>query len=291
MPTPSRTLLPLFALVGVAFSLGTGHVCARLAFTHGVTLLTAASLRTGSAALVVFALLRLRGIPILPLKDGARTALLFGLLIAVQTLAVQMAVKLMPVAFAILVFYTYPLFTGLAESVLGAGRLPPRLFATLCVAFAGLALVLGVAWHGISVAGVLAALLASISFTSVLVLAPRLTPGLAAPLRTFLMMGSAASAFIAASAVTHGLAWPTEPLGTAGLIGLAGFYAIGITTLFLVLPLLGATQTAVVLNLEPVAVAMVAWAGLGESLTFTQMLGALVVVAAVIYFQLESRRV
>jgi drug/metabolite transporter (DMT)-like permease len=57
-----------------------------------------------------------------------------------------------------------------------------------------------------------------------------------------------------------------------------------------VLPLLGATQTAAVLNLEPVAVAMVAWAGLGESLSVTQTMGALLVVAAVSYFQIEARR-
>jgi len=60
--------------------------------------------------------------------------------------------------------------------------------------------------------------------------------------------------------------------------------------LFLVLPLLGPTHTAVVLNLEPIAVAMVAWAALGEALSPMQVLGAVVVVAAVIYFQVAARR-
>lgn len=289
MPRP-RSLLPLFALVGVALSLGTGHVCARLAFTHGVSILTAATLRSACAALVVFLLLRLKGIPLLPLHGSARTAMLFGFLIAAQTVAVHVAVKLMPVALAILLFYTYPLLTGLASSFLGGERLTPRLLGALVVAFAGLSLALGVAWNGIDIRGVMAALFASASFTAVLVLAPRLTPSLAAPLRTFLMMSTATTLFVAASAVTQQFEWPAGSAGVAGLLGLTVFYAIGITTLFLVLPLLGPTQTAVILNLEPIAVALVAWAALGEALSATQMAGAIVVVAAVITFQVVARR-
>jgi hypothetical protein len=67
-------------------------------------------------------------------------------------------------------------------------------------------------------------------------------------------------------------------------------YAMGITGLFLLLPLLGPAQTAVVLNLEPVAVAAIAWVALGETLTPLQCVGALVVVVAVIAYQLRVRR-
>jgi drug/metabolite transporter (DMT)-like permease len=65
---------------------------------------------------------------------------------------------------------------------------------------------------------------------------------------------------------------------------------MGITGLFLLLPLLGPAQTAVVLNLEPVAVAAIAWVALGETLTPLQCVGALVVVVAVIAYQLRVRR-
>ena len=64
---------------------------------------------------------------------------------------------------------------------------------------------------------------------------------------------------------------------------------MGIITLFPILPLLGPMQTAVVLNLEPVVVALIAWAALGEALSALQMLGAVIVVAAVIYFQVARR--
>jgi drug/metabolite transporter (DMT)-like permease len=75
-----------------------------------------------------------------------------------------------------------------------------------------------------------------------------------------------------------------------GLVGLALFYAAGITGLFLLLPLLGPVQSSVVLNLEPVAVAIIAWAVLGETLAGTQIAGALIVVTAVIFFQATAPR-
>ena len=290
MPASSRSLFPLLALVGVAFSLGAGHVCARFAFAHGVGILTAATLRSVCATLILFALIRVRGIPVLANAAGAKATLFFGCLIATQTLAVQLAVKLVPVALAILLFYTYPLFTGIASSLLGAEKLSARLLAALVAAFAGLALVLGVAAEGVNVSGVAAALAASACFSAVLVLTPKLAPTLAAPVRTFLMMTTAATLLLAASAVSQQFQWPGDPAGAAGLAGLALFYAVGIVILFLVLPRLGPTQTAVVLNLEPIAVAMLAWAALGEALSPMQVLGAVVVVAAVITFQVAARR-
>jgi probable blue pigment (indigoidine) exporter len=60
-------------------------------------------------------------------------------------------------------------------------------------------------------------------------------------------------------------------------------------SLFLLLPLLGPAQTAVVLNLEPVAVAGIAWLALGEALKPLQGVGAVIVVVAVIAYQLGAR--
>jgi drug/metabolite transporter (DMT)-like permease len=212
-----------------------------------------------------------------------------GLLICVQTLSVQMAVARLPVTLAILLFYTYPFLTGVASSALGSERLGPHAIAALLLAFVGLTLVLRVDSGTIDPLGVLSALTASASFTAVLVLTPRLAPAFAAPLRTFIMLATAAAVLSAALALTGGFRWPASAAGQFGLIGLGAFYAVGISVLFLVLPLLGATQTAVILNLEPVMVALIAWAALGESLTSLQGLGALLVVGAVIYFQIAGR--
>lgn len=289
MNPPSRAVLPVLGLFGVAVSLGAGHVCARLAFTNGVNILTAATVRSLLATALLLVLLRLRGTAVLPPLREFKATLALGLLIAVQTLTIQVAVSLLPVTIALLVFYTYPFFTGLGAALLGDARFSWRLAAALTAAFAGLALVLGVSVEPVDPLGVAAALAASLAFSAALVLTPRLAPGLSAPLRTFFMLATVALIFSAVAAGTRGLAWPPTEAGAYGLAGLAVFYATGIIGLFLLLPLLGPVQTAVVLNLEPVVVAAIAWAALGEALTATQIVGAILVVAAVIHFQVAGR--
>jgi len=287
---PSRTALPVLGLFGVAVSLGAGHVCARLAFTNGVNILTAATIRSLLASALLLVLLRLRRTAVLPLPPEFRGTIVLGLFIAGQTVMIQIAVALLPVTIALLVFYTYPFFTGLASILLGDERFSWRLAGTLAAAFVGLALVLGVSIQPVNPIGVVAALGASLSFTGAVVLTQRLAPALGAPLRTFFMLATAAALFVAAAAVTADVGLPAAGAGALGLAGLAAFYAAGIIGLFLLLPLLGPVQTTIVLNLEPVVVAMIAWAALGEALTAMQIVGAVVVVSAVIVFQTAGKR-
>ncbi len=287
---PARTWLPVLGLLAVAVTLGSGHVSARLAFTNGVNVLTAATLRSLCAVLLLAVLLRLRRTPVLPLPREFRGTLVLGLLIAAQTVLIQLAVALMPATLAILFFYTYPFFTGLGAALAGDEPFSGRLAIALGAAFAGLALVLGVGAAPVSLAGLAAAIGAALSFSAAVVLTPKLAPGLAAPLRTFYMLAATAALFVAVLAATRDVQLPASAPGWIGLTGLAVFYAAGITGLFLLLPLLGPVQSSVVLNLEPVAVAIIAWVALGEALTGTQIAGALVVVAAVIYFQATARR-
>jgi drug/metabolite transporter (DMT)-like permease len=81
--------------------------------------------------------------------------------------------------------------------------------------------------------------------------------------------------------------WPGSPIAWAGLAGLCVLYGLGIVGLFLLLPRMGPVQTAVVLNMEPVFVAFIAWATLGERLSAMQMAGAAIVVAAVMSTQIR----
>jgi len=282
-------LLPVLGLFAVAVTLGSGHVCARLAFTNGVNVLTAATLRSVCAAFLLLLLLRLRRTPVLPLPREFRATMVLGLLIAAQTVLIQAAVALMPATLAILFFYTYPFFTGLGAALLGDERFSGRLAAALAAAFAGLALVLGVGAEPVSLAGLAAAIGAALSFAAAVVLTPRLAPGLAAPLRTFYMLAVTAALFVAVLATTLDVRMPDNPPGWTGLVGLALFYSAGIIGLFLLLPLLGPVRSAVVLNLEPVAVAVIAWIALGEALGATQVAGGALVVAAVMFAQTAPR--
>src|SRR5262245_27239735 len=188
MSARPNTWLLVFALFGVAVSLGAGHVSARLAFANGVNVITAATVRSVCAGFLVLALLSLRRETVLPLPRAFRPTIVLGVLIAAQTVCIQLAVALLPVTLAILVFYTHPFLTGVASNLLGDERFTPRLAVALLAAFTGLALVLGVEPQPVSVWGLLAALGAAATFSAAIVLTSRLAPGLSAPLRTFYML-------------------------------------------------------------------------------------------------------
>jgi len=275
-------------LLCAALSLGTGHVCARYAFGHGVGIMTAATFRALCASVILLGLLRWRRVPILVSGAAFRGILLLGLGVVAQTLLIQVAVKRLPVTLAILVFYTYPFFTAVAAAALGEHRLTRARVLSLVAAFCGLALVLGVNPDRVDPLGLGAALGASLAFTGILVMTPRLAPGVAAPLRTFLMMTTAATVFAASAIAADAFSLPTDLPAWRGLAGLAIFYAAGIVMLFLLLPSVGAASAAVILNLEPVAVAGIAGLALGEQLGPWQWLGALVVVGAIVHDRLRA---
>ena len=300
MSPPARALsTAAFAtLLLIAALMGANHVAARLAFNHGVDVPTAVSFRSGATALVVGALLLIQRVP-LALTARQRKALpLIGVLIAIQSLCLYSAVARLPVALALLVFNSFPLMTALWARVLYRHRPERALLTAMPVILLGLVLaldVLGAAsglgaagqWREIG-AGVAFALGASITFGLALVLTQHEAGGLDGRLRTFATM--AMVGLLAGSAVAWrgGLALPTAPAGWWGLALLTLLYGTGITILFTVLPRLGVVGNSAVMNVEPVFALVLAWLILDQHIAPVQVVGALVVVGAVIW--LGTRR-
>ena len=300
MSPPARALsTAAFAtLLLIAALMGANHVAARMAFNHGVDVPTAVSFRSGATALVVGALLLIQRVP-LALTARQRKALpLIGVLIAIQSLCLYSAVARLPVALALLVFNSFPLMTALWARVLYRHRPERALLTAMPVILLGLVLaldVLGAAsglgaagqWREIG-AGVAFALGASTTFGLALVLTQHEAGGLDGRLRTFATM--AMVGLLAGSAVAWrgGLALPTAPAGWWGLALLTLLYGTGITILFTVLPRLGVVGNSAVMNVEPVFALVLAWLILDQHIAPVQVVGALVVVGAVIW--LGTRR-
>ena len=300
MSPPARALsTAAFAtLLLIAALMGANHVAARLAFNHGVDVPTAVSFRSGATALVVGALLLIQRVP-LALTARQRKALpLIGVLIAIQSLCLYSAVARLPVALALLVFNSFPLMTALWARVLYRHRPERALLIAMPVILLGLVLaldVLGAAsglgaagqWREIG-AGVSFALGASTTFGLALVLTQHEAGGLDGRLRTFATMAMVALLAGAAVVWRGGLALPVAPAGWWGLALLTLLYGTGITILFTVLPRLGVVGNSAVMNVEPVFALVLAWLILDQHIAPVQVVGALVVVGAVIW--LGTRR-
>jgi drug/metabolite transporter (DMT)-like permease len=199
----------------------------------------------------------------------------------VQSFCLYSAVALIPVALALLAFNTFPILLAFFSWISG-GEAPRRtaLFA-MPIAVVGLALALDVFGKPVDPAGIAWGLGAAATFALALLLTTRWLKDVDGRLRTFLTMGVTAVVVLVAGLAGDAFTFPQAPAGWIGLALLTVFYGAAITSLFIVLPLLGPANYAVVLNFEPIAVLFLAWAILGQAVAPLQIVGAFLVVGAI----------
>lgn len=281
----------LLTLLAVAFMFGGNHVAARAAFNHGVDVATAVTLRSVVTAIVIGALLALQRRPLSTTPRQRAMLLLIGVLVAVQSLALYSAVARLPVALALMTFNTFPIWTALWARVLFAHRPDRRTLLVMPVILVGLALALDVAgaasglslqaqWQHIG-SGVGFALAAALAFGLVLVLTQHEVASLDGRWRSAISMAVVGLLAGAATAALGGPHWPDAPAGWWGLALLTVLYGTAFTIVFTLLPTLGVVGNSPILNIEPVAAMVMAWLLLGQRMAAVQVLGAAVVVAAV----------
>ena len=277
------------ALTG-SIGLGAAIAVARLAYAEGANGLSIAFPRAWLLVvlllLFVWATGRRLGLPRAAwphcLGCGAAMAYLFYGNIA--------AAAYIPAPVAALLFFVYPPLTTLLAAALD--RRPPspaRLGATL-VAFAGLALMLGVGfaaldWRGVAL-GLSAGALCAVQVTWVARALARYDPVV-----TMLhMAGVAALCLTLAFLAVGGAPAPTGAIGWTALAVAATLQAASIPLLYVALPVIGPERSGVLNNVQPVATIVVAWLLLGEALGPLQLVGAAMILGGILLMQRAARR-
>ena len=299
--TAARALsLTAFAtLLLIAFMMGANHVAARVAFSSGLDVATAVACRSLVTALVVGMLVIFQRVSLQLTPQHKRALPLIGLCIALQSQCLYSSVARLPVALALLAFNTYPLWAALWDGLLYRRKPERALVLAMPVILLGLALaldVLGAAsglgsaaqWDRIG-AGVAFALAAGAFFGLALVWTQHETQGLDGRLRTLssmLLAGVVALGFIGAQGGPH---LPTSVAGWWGLAALTFLYGTAFTILFTVLPRLGVVGNSAIMNVEPVFALTLAWALLDQAIAPIQLVGAALVVGAVMWLGLRKR--
>ena len=299
-PVPARLSGVAFAtLLLIALLMGANHVAARVAFQHGVDVATAVAVRSSVTAVVVGVILAANRVPLRLQRRHVRALPAIGLLIGVQSLCLYSAVARLPVALALLVFNSFPLWIALAARLIYGERPDRRLLLAMPVLLIGLALALDVSgaasglgaagqWQRIG-SGVAFALGAASTFSVALVLVEHEAGGLDGRLRTATTMAIVACLATTAALAQGGFHPPNAAPGWWGLALLTMLYGTGITILFTVLPRLGVVGNSAIMNVEPVFALVLAWLILGQSIAPSQIAGALVVVGAVVWLGLGKR--
>jgi len=137
--------------------------------------------------------------------------------------------------------------------------------------------------------GLAFALAAAASFGLVLILTQHEVGQVDARLRTAVTLALACAVALAMSASQASWQLPLSGLGWLGLALLTVFYGTGLTVLLTVLPRWGVVGNSPILNIEPVVALVLAWLVLGQRIAPMQVLGALIVVGAVMALGLRKR--
>lgn len=285
-------------LLLIALMMGANHVAARIAFNHGVDVATAVVVRSAVTALVIVLILAVQQVRVSFGARERRFLPLIGLLIGVQSLCLYSSVARLPVALALLAFNTYPIWTALWSALLYRRRPERAMLLAMPVILFGLALALDVlgAASGLGAAGqwsrigsgVAFALAAAATFGLALVLTQHEAAGVDGRVRTATTMGLAALVALTTVGAQGGFHLPTAPAGWGGLAALTFLYGTAFTIMFTVLPRLGVVGNSAIMNVEPVFALVLAWAVLGQTIAPVQVVGALVVVGAVMALGLRK---
>jgi len=279
-------------LLGVASAFASNHLCARIAFDHGASVVTAVSVRATFTALLLLVMMRLQGVAVSIPRELRWKTLVAGLLIASQSYCLYSAVALIPPALALLVFQTSPMLYVLLTWALGKERPSWSALPPMVLALVGLALALNVrpgsSGAGSIPAGIAWAFASGLSMTVVYYLNANALKPLDGRLRTFAMTAVTAVLVIVAGTAAGAQVLPTDATGWAGILLLAVFYCIAMISLFFVLPHLPATTTAA-LNFEPIALLALGWLILGFTVTPLQLVGAVLTVSAIAWLGLLKR--
>lgn len=286
-------------LLLLACLFGGNHVAARIALDHGVDVFTAVTVRSLATALFVALLVVAYGVPLTLTPRHRRVMPLIGLLVAIQSVCLYASVARIPVGLALLAFNSYPICTALWAWAIYR-HVPARsVLIAMPIILLGLALaldVLGAAsglgaqaqWSQIG-AGVALAVAAAATFGLVLALTQHEVADLDGRLRTAITMAIVGALALAGTLAQDGLHWPNAPAGWWGLAALSVLYGTAFTILFTLLPKLGVVGNSPILNVEPVAALILAWLILGQAVAPIQVVGALLVVGAVMALGLRWR--
>ena len=288
-PNPSLASGLILAAVA-ASSFGIVITLTRLAYNGGASAGAAMEIRYLVAVAVMSTILLALGRGLRPPRA------LYGALFRVAlgnlgvTLGYMTSILFIPVSFATVVFYTYPLMVIAAASIIRGQRLGWGQFGAFGLAFAGLVLALGPSLEVLDWRGVALALLAAVSAATVFMVSPKVVRAyhaLGVTLYSNLIGACIVPLFLP---ILGGLVLPETGAGWLGLGGLCVFYVGAILSMFAALRAAGAGPTSLIFNLEPLVAIVAAAILLGERLMPVQMVGVALVIGALMLASLARPR-
>jgi len=281
----THATLALVPGIAAGTALGISDVLTKITLGTGADVLTVLSFRSVVGIAFVASWLRFGPKP----HADARVrnvSLVIGLMFAGLIFCLFKAIDAVDVPTAILSYFTYPLFTGIAGALFRLEPLRWRGVVCALAAFFGLAVMIGAHPAGPIFGGVAYALGAAGFRVAVLLATRAYLVGADARLTTWYSMISSTAIFIAVSSATQTWNPPQSELGWTCLVAMSLATTAAILFIFVSTVRIGPFQTALILNLEPLTTLLLSAVVLGQAVTPIQALGSAIMLAALVAFQL-----
>jgi drug/metabolite transporter (DMT)-like permease len=266
-----------------AAGFGSMPVFARLAYQDGANMFELLTARFLVAGLVLVLYLRLKKVPALG-KQERNWAIAMGLCgYGVASLCFFSALQRIPAPMASIILFTYPAVVTLFLVLSGAEKLGRYKGGALLLSAAGLALVMGSALNSANTKGMLLALLASLLFSTYILLGNRFLRNAPLAAATAWISWSAAIGFGAYGLLSGSLVFRFGLWGWLGIACLALFSTVVAIFSFLQgVMLIGASRASIISTMEPPITVLLAAVFLAETLTHVQLLGGVLVLSSAI---------
>ena len=285
----SAAPLGFLVVAAAAASISVANVLSPVVYDQGSNPATLLAFRFGSFLLLCGLWLRVHKITMVPERRHLVHCAGAGLAYTIGSGALITAFAFMPVSLVVLIFYTFPLMTRLAESALD--RRWPTVWEVACLltALSGLVICLGIGLDRLNGPGLALSVLAAAGVAASLVWSGRKLSSIPPTVTTFHMAAIGLIAVLCVTTVTQSWALPPlEPVATGLMAAAALSFAGAFLGMFAGVRLIGASRAAMVMNLEPVLTVALAIFLLNEDLSVHQFLGAALVIGAIIAAQFRK---
>ena len=281
--------------LGIVYMLlsGTGVVflptTAKLAYESGSDVLTVAFSRGIIAVVILFsAAIIIKQSLRLP-RDLLVHSIVVGIAGALFVYGIFGAIVSINISLAILILYLYPMALAVYEHLAGSTRLRAGQWFWGSIAFAGLALILGVNLEQVSFVGVALAILAMLASVVITVVNVKVSEQTGSLVSNLYMSLWGVAIFGLALLLFGQFNQPQTTIGWIALSGNGVAYCVSWVAFFSGARILGATRAAMITLIEPPMAAMFAWFIFGETFTPLQWVGFAVVLAALVMFEKLAR--
>jgi drug/metabolite transporter (DMT)-like permease len=285
---PREQIYGYSILVLSAIIWGTEAILVKLCYGGGFSVTGLLGLRYAVSLPVFVLLVKGQGGPLLPPRELLKPLLRLSVNVLAGVVTLYLALALLPATLAILFFYAYPSFTSLLYMLLKRNSLgAPRLLA-LFISACGLMLLYWSSNAGLSFWGVACALASALLQAFKLFQTASLLPQISAPrlnLFTAFTTTVAAGLFFVIQSAFGSSGFGLAAISASGWLYMLalGMFVTVFGNLFMTLGIryVGAVDTSLVLLLEPLTTAVLAFWVFGDQLSPWQMMGGLLILLAV----------